>query len=185
MSDIVERLREGVFGGDETKTDAVIHSHMQAGADEIERLRAERDAAVKVRYEAIQQMKAAKAEREEAIQRGDDWCDQAQKLRAERDMWRAENAKKVTACEQMGARITTLEAERDEAQAEANAGRQAEHDADVERRAVESERDRLRAAQAAIHALSQRPPGGWLPGEHFQALNKIAALAALKETGHE
>ena len=38
-TDIVERLREGVFGGDETKTDVVIHSHMQAGADEIERLR--------------------------------------------------------------------------------------------------------------------------------------------------
>jgi hypothetical protein len=41
MNDIVERLREGVFGTDETKTDAVIHSHMQAAADEIERLRAE------------------------------------------------------------------------------------------------------------------------------------------------
>ena len=41
MTDIVERLREGVFGTDETKTDAVIHSHMQAAADEIERLRAE------------------------------------------------------------------------------------------------------------------------------------------------
>ncbi len=45
--------------------------------------------------------------------------------------------------------------------------------------------ERLREAQAAIHALSQRPPGGWLPGEHFQALNKIAALAAPKGTGHE
>jgi hypothetical protein len=43
MTDIVKRLREGVFGGDETKTDVVIHSHMQAGADEIERLLAERD----------------------------------------------------------------------------------------------------------------------------------------------
>ena len=40
MTDIVTRLREGVFGTDETKTDAVIHSHMQAAADEIERLRA-------------------------------------------------------------------------------------------------------------------------------------------------
>jgi hypothetical protein len=51
--------------------------------------------------------------------------------------------------------------------------------------AIYGERDRLREAQAAIHALSQRPPGGWLPGEHFQALNKIAALAAPKGTGHE
>jgi hypothetical protein len=96
MTDIVERLREGVFGGDETKTDAVIHSHMQAGADEIERLRAERDAAVKVRYEAIQQMKAAKAEREEAVaalalyrmehgctrgQTTTQWCGEASRLR--------------------------------------------------------------------------------------------------------
>lgn len=39
MTDIVDRLREGVFGSDETKTDAVIHSHMQAAANEIERLR--------------------------------------------------------------------------------------------------------------------------------------------------
>jgi hypothetical protein len=31
----------------------------------------------------------------------------------ERDMWRNENAKKTAACEQMGARIGTLEAERD------------------------------------------------------------------------
>ena len=53
------------------------------------------------------------AELKEAVQRGDDWCDQVQKIRAERDMWRAENAKKVTACEQMGARITALEDERD------------------------------------------------------------------------
>jgi hypothetical protein len=34
-------------------------------------------------------------------------------LLAERDMWRNENAKKQAACEQMGARITALEAERD------------------------------------------------------------------------
>lgn len=39
MSDIVERLREGVFGSDETKTDTVIHAHMQVAANEIERLR--------------------------------------------------------------------------------------------------------------------------------------------------
>ena len=42
MTDIVERLREGVFGSDETKTDAVIHSHMRVAADEIEWLRKER-----------------------------------------------------------------------------------------------------------------------------------------------
>jgi hypothetical protein len=37
-------------------------------------------------YDACQR---AEAERDEAIQRGDDWCDQAQKLRAERDRLRA------------------------------------------------------------------------------------------------
>ena len=41
MTDIVERLREGVFGSDETKTDTVIHAHMQVAAAEIERLRTE------------------------------------------------------------------------------------------------------------------------------------------------
>ena len=33
--------------------------------------------------------------------------------RSSRNMWRNENVKKQTACEQMGARITALEAERD------------------------------------------------------------------------
>jgi chromosome segregation ATPase len=51
--------------------------------------------------------------------------------------------------EQAADEIERLRAELDEAQAEANAGRQAEHDADVERRAVESERDRLREALRA------------------------------------
>ena len=40
MTDVVDRLREGVFGGDETKTDAVIHMYMQVAAAEIGRLRA-------------------------------------------------------------------------------------------------------------------------------------------------
>ena len=39
-NDIVKVLREGVFGAKETKTDPVIHLHMQNAADEIERLRA-------------------------------------------------------------------------------------------------------------------------------------------------
>lgn len=52
MTDIVTRLREGVFGTDETKTDAVIHSHMQAAADEIERLRAAVAAALREGIEA-------------------------------------------------------------------------------------------------------------------------------------
>jgi hypothetical protein len=42
MSDIVERLREGVWNR-ARRADAVIHANMQDGAAEIERLRAERD----------------------------------------------------------------------------------------------------------------------------------------------
>jgi len=66
--------------------------------------------------------------------------------------------------------IERLRAERDEAQAEANAGRQAEHDADVERRAVESERDRLREAlRIAIAAME------------MQGLRAMDLRVALKE----
>jgi hypothetical protein len=37
-------------------------------------------------------------------------ADEIDRLRAERNMWRQENAKKQIACEQMGARIVALEA---------------------------------------------------------------------------
>lgn len=52
MTDIVERLRWSMVRID------------YEAADEIERLRAERDAAVKVRAEAIKRMKAAEAGRD-------------------------------------------------------------------------------------------------------------------------
>jgi len=68
--------------------------------------------------------------------------------------------------------IERLRAERDEAQAEANAGRQAEHDADVERRAVEAERDRLREAILD----TEQHDAGLVPMR--------LRLLALKETGH-
>lgn len=41
--------------------------------------------------------------------------DEIERLRVECDMWRQENLKKQIACEQMGARIVALEAERDAA----------------------------------------------------------------------
>lgn len=77
MTDIVERLREGVFGANETKTDAVIHSHMQAAADEIERLRAERDEAVATlaRYRAENGCTRG--------QRTTQWCGEAASLQLE------------------------------------------------------------------------------------------------------
>lgn len=40
MTDIVDRLREGIFGGAVAKTDGVLNAYMQEGADEIARLRA-------------------------------------------------------------------------------------------------------------------------------------------------
>jgi chromosome segregation ATPase len=100
--------------------------------------------------------------------------------------------------------IERLRAERDEAQAEANAGRQAEHDADVERRAVESERDRLRdardAAARALHKAGEQfayyanehAKKGTPDGDVKAATNQQWAQrcfnahdAALKEPGHE
>jgi hypothetical protein len=51
MSDIVERLREGVWGR-ARRADAVIQANMQEGADEIERLRAEVEAARREEREA-------------------------------------------------------------------------------------------------------------------------------------
>jgi hypothetical protein len=52
---------------------------------------------------------------------GDGWtrpdcaeaADEIERLRMDRDVWRNESIKKQAACEQMGARITALEAERD------------------------------------------------------------------------
>ena len=53
-----------------------------------------------------------------AIQR--EAADEIERLRAECVMWRDENVKKQTACEQMGARIVALEAERDNAVEQSN-----------------------------------------------------------------
>jgi hypothetical protein len=79
-SDIVERLRSGEDGLE------------YAAADEIERLSMDRDVwrneSIK-KQAACEQMgariTALEAELSEAIERGNDWCDQAQKARAERD----------------------------------------------------------------------------------------------------
>ena len=51
MTDIVERLREGVWGR-ARRADAVIQAAMQEGADEIERLLKARDAARREGIEA-------------------------------------------------------------------------------------------------------------------------------------
>jgi hypothetical protein len=72
------------------------------------------------------------------------------------------------------ATLRALLAERDEAQAEANAGRQAEQDADRERDEAMAERDRLREVLEDIAK-------GVANGPRCHAI----ARAALKETGHE
>lgn len=40
MNDLINRLREGVFGSDEAKTDDVIQAYMHRAADRIEQLEA-------------------------------------------------------------------------------------------------------------------------------------------------
>jgi hypothetical protein len=139
------------------------------------------------------------AELKEAVQRGDDWCDQVQKIRAERDMWRAENAKKVTACEQMGARITALEAER-------NVERENAETLDAICQRTEAERDEAVATLALYRMKNGCTRGQRTTQWCGEATRLRAALqdmladreawqigrdtrdrarAALKETGHE
>ena len=104
MTDIVERLRGGT--GDGLRA----YDWMNEAADEIERLREQVSfpsssaAPDRLLSSVVSVMVQAAEEIEE--------------LRAERDMWRQENLKKQIACEQMGARIVTLEAERDAARRE-------------------------------------------------------------------
>lgn len=50
---LVERLREGVFGSDEAKTDNVLHSYMNQAADRIEALEKQRDELLAALEEAI------------------------------------------------------------------------------------------------------------------------------------
>ena len=82
MTDLVERLRAGT--GDGLRA----YDWMNEAADEIERLRAERDMWRQENLKkqiACEQMGARivalEAQLAEAIERGNDWCDQAQTLR--------------------------------------------------------------------------------------------------------
>ena len=104
-----------------------------------------------------------------------------------RDMARSKHHD-LTAPEEAAYEIERLRAERDEAQAEANAGRQAEHDADLERRAVESERDRLREAlRQAIDCVEHWAAyaDSYSIAKHDLAGDLRDLRAALKETGHD
>jgi hypothetical protein len=86
MTDIVERLRENT-----TNADCFNDPYpevLEQAADEIERLRAERDMWRQENLKkqiACEQMGARivalEAQLAEAIERGNDWCDQAQTLR--------------------------------------------------------------------------------------------------------
>ena len=79
MTDIVTRLREGVFGTNETKTDAVIHSHMQVAAAEIEWLRGERDRlaaeVARAHKDALAWMEKVSSARREGIEAAYNACE--------------------------------------------------------------------------------------------------------------
>jgi chromosome segregation ATPase len=80
--------------------------------------------------------------------------------------------------------IERLRAERDEAQAEANAGRQAEHDADQERDEAMAERDRLRRAWLrVIQHENQCPASGGCLAKRCGCVAEMEML--IGETGHE
>lgn len=72
----------------------------------------------------------------------------------ERDMWRNENAKKTAACEQMGARIGTLEAERDKLRKEVR--------------------------EAFCEGFYEGKDGGWIVGPEGTPWKESHACAALK-----
>jgi len=92
MTDIVERLRSrtagmGVRRAEDYDTTLSVADVVEA-ADEIERLRARLAWWDNASHEMLEAVEKAEAERDEAIQRGNDWCDQAQKARDERDRLR-------------------------------------------------------------------------------------------------
>jgi hypothetical protein len=95
MTDIVERLREGVWGR-ARRADAVIQANMQEGADEIERLRHDLTTARFDKAIAQRIVNEARAEQDEAVaalalyraengctrgQRTTQWCGEAIRLR--------------------------------------------------------------------------------------------------------
>lgn len=90
-------------------------------------------------------------------------ADEIERLRAERDMWRGENAKKQTACEQMGVRIVALEAEA----------------------------ERLRAALRAVEAKANQHRDDALDDRvldeavRHESVSEIARAALAKEPGHD
>ena len=87
-----------------------------------------------------------------------DAADEIERLRAERDMWRQENLKKQIACEQMGARIVTLEAERDAAR-----------------------REGIEAAIVACGSVSAETEGVWSHGFTRGIIEAQASIRALLE----
>ena len=77
----------------------------------------------------------------------DEAADEIERLSMDRDVWRNESIKKQAACEQMGARITALEAERDRL-------REALQDMLADREAWQIGRDTRDRARAALKEIS-------------------------------
>jgi chromosome segregation ATPase len=108
-------------------------------------------------HKLVAQIDQLKAELSEAVERGNDWCDQAKKARAERDAAKLQTTEAVVA-------LNNRDRERMQAEREA--------------RAAEAERDRLREA---LENLVVAAGMGW----PFSLSDAAAsARAALKETGH-
>jgi hypothetical protein len=137
MTDIVKRL--GLFDG----------------SDIVERLRSGEDG---LEYAAADEIERLRAELDEAIERGNDWCDQAKKARAERD-----------------AAIM-------DADMQAREAGNMEHNA----RVLMAERDLLRDVVRAFlkaddHWLRGNKDNEWAS---MMASARAMAHSALKETGH-
>lgn len=126
-----------------------------------------------------------------AIQR--EAADEIERLRAECVMWRDENVKKQTACEQMGARIVALEAERDNAVEQSNDWHDLTQKArkevagamilvDMLRDAALGHQERAERLRAALHRISLASQNS---GTTKEFLGREARAALAKEFDNE
>jgi hypothetical protein len=86
-------------------------------------------------------------------------ADEIERLSMDRDVWRNESIKKQAACEQMGARITALEAERNKLRKEVR--------------------------EAFCEGFYEGKDGGWIVGPEGSPWKESHAHAALKETNDD
>jgi hypothetical protein len=112
-------------------------------------------------------------------------ADEIERLSMDRDVWRNESIKKQAACEQMGARITALEAERDRLASSCG------HCGELERAFAhlhesEAKRAGMKEAMLGLARMIERYHNVETD-EEFREIDAAltAARIALKETGHD